>query len=54
MHMGWSVAEDLLCVAEDGTVSVYDIHGVYKRTFSMGQVCGNLVTFSVFIIYSYS
>lgn len=36
--MGWSVTEDLLCVADDGTVMVYDIHGTIKKTLSMGQV----------------
>ena len=36
--MGWSVTEDLLCVADDGTVMVYDIHGTIKETLSMGQV----------------
>ena len=36
--MGWSVTEDLLCVADDGTVMVYDIHGAIKKTLSMGQV----------------
>ncbi|KAM7431220.1 Vacuolar protein sorting-associated protein 16 [Porites harrisoni] len=37
VQMGWSVTEDLLCVADDGTVMVYDIHGVIKKTLSMGQ-----------------
>ena len=36
--MGWSVTEDLLFVADDGTVMVYDIHGAIKKTLSMGQV----------------
>ena len=36
--MGWSVSEDLLCVADDGTVFVYDIHGAIKKTLTMGQV----------------
>ena len=36
--MGWSVSEDLLCVADDGSVFVYDIHGAIKRTLTMGQV----------------
>lgn len=39
--MGWSVTEDLLCVADDGTVLVYDIHGAIKKTLTMGQV-GNM------------
>ena len=36
--MEWSVTEDLLCMADDGTVMVYDIHGAIKKTLSMGQV----------------
>ena len=37
--MGWSITEDLLCVADDGTVMVYDIHGAnIKKTLSVGQV----------------
>ena len=36
--MGWSVSEDLLCVADDGSVFVYDIHGAIKKTLTMGQV----------------
>ncbi|CAH3144699.1 unnamed protein product [Porites lobata] len=32
VQMGWSVTEDLLCVADDGTVMVYDIHGAIKKT----------------------
>lgn len=36
--MGWSVTEDLLCVADDGSVLVYDIHGAIKKTLTMGQV----------------
>ena len=38
VQMGWSVSEDLLCVAEDGSVFVYDIHGAIKKTLTMGQV----------------
>lgn len=37
VQMGWSVTEDLLCVADDGTVLVYDIHGAIKKTLTMGQ-----------------
>ncbi|KAM7431240.1 Vacuolar protein sorting-associated protein 16, partial [Porites harrisoni] len=37
IQMGWSVTEDLLCVADDGTIMVYDIHGAIKKTLSMGQ-----------------
>ena len=38
VQMGWSVSEDLLCVADDGSVFVYDIHGAIKKTLTMGQV----------------
>lgn len=38
VQMGWSITEDLLCVAADGSVLVYDIHGAIKKTLSMGQV----------------
>lgn len=38
VQMGWSVSEDLLCVADDGSVLVYDIHGAIKKTLTMGQV----------------
>lgn len=38
VEMGWSVSEDLLCVADDGSVFVYDIHGAIKKTLTMGQV----------------
>ena len=37
--MGWSITEDLLCMASDGSVSIYDMHGAIKKTVSMGQVC---------------
>ncbi|XP_015764646.1 PREDICTED: vacuolar protein sorting-associated protein 16 homolog [Acropora digitifera] len=37
VQMGWSVTEDLLCVASDGSVSIYDMHGAIKKTVSMGQ-----------------
>ncbi|CAH3028569.1 unnamed protein product, partial [Porites evermanni] len=37
VQMGWSITEDLLCVADDGTVMVYDIRGAIKKTLSMGQ-----------------
>ncbi|XP_020601018.1 vacuolar protein sorting-associated protein 16 homolog [Orbicella faveolata] len=37
VQMGWSVSEDLLCVADDGSVFVYDIHGAIKKTLTMGQ-----------------
>ncbi|XP_031556502.1 vacuolar protein sorting-associated protein 16 homolog [Actinia tenebrosa] len=37
VEIGWSASEDLLCIGVNGSVSVYDIHGDYKRTFSLGQ-----------------
>ena len=55
--MGWSVTEDLLCVADDGTVLVYDIHGAIKKTLTMGQVGNMKMIFSqlqwcTFLAYS--
>ena len=38
VQMGWSVFEDLLCAAEDGTVYVYTIHGDFKRMITTGKV----------------
>lgn len=38
VQIDWSANEELLCIAMDGSVLVYDIHGTYQRTFSMGQV----------------
>lgn len=35
--MGWSDAEDLVCVQDDGLVLIYDMFGHYQHTFSMGQ-----------------
>lgn len=37
VHMGWSDAEQLLCVQQSGDVLVYDMFGAYQRTFNMGQ-----------------
>lgn len=53
--MGWSVTEDLLCVADDGTVLVYDIHGAIKKTLTMGQV-GNMkmIFVSTAVLYIFS
>ena len=36
--MDWSLHEDLICVQDDGSVMLYDIHGQFKRMFSMGAV----------------
>lgn len=35
--MGWSDAEELLCVQDDGRVTIYNMFGQYLHTFSMGQ-----------------
>lgn len=35
--MGWSDNEELICVQDDGLVSIYDMFGNYQHTFSMGQ-----------------
>ncbi|XP_047477267.1 vacuolar protein sorting-associated protein 16 homolog [Penaeus chinensis] len=35
--LGWSRSEDLVCVQEDGAVSLYDMFGTYQHTFNMGQ-----------------
>jgi len=36
IKMGWSNSEELICIAEDGAVYLYDMFGVYKRQFSLG------------------
>lgn len=33
----WSASEELLCIQDDGTVSLYDIFGTYQNSFQMGQ-----------------
>lgn len=35
--ISWSSSEDLVCIQDDGTVLIYDIFGVFKRTLGMGQ-----------------
>lgn len=37
VQMGWSVTDDLLCIAEDGTIYVYTLHGDFKRIITTGQ-----------------
>lgn len=37
VHLGWTVSEDLMCIQEDGTVLIYDIFCVFKRSFSLGN-----------------
>ncbi|KAG7154080.1 Vacuolar protein sorting-associated protein 16-like 2, partial [Homarus americanus] len=37
LSLGWSRSEDLVCVQEDGAVSIYDMFGTYQHTFNMGQ-----------------
>ena len=53
--MGWSITEDLLCVADDGSVLVYDVHGAIKKTLTMGQVSGFIIrtTFDAFCTQIY-
>lgn len=43
IQLGWSSAEDLLCIQDDGSVLIYDMFGAYQHTFSMGQVSVNRV-----------
>ena len=33
----WTSTEDLLCIQDDGTVSVYDLFGTFQNSFQMGQ-----------------
>lgn len=35
--MGWSDAEKLLCIQDDGRVFIYNMFGSHEHTFSMGQ-----------------
>lgn len=35
--MEWSSNEELLCIQDDGSVSVYDIFGSFQNSFQMGQ-----------------
>lgn len=37
LTLGWSDAEELLCVQDDGLVLIYNMFGQYQHTFSMGQ-----------------
>jgi len=36
IKMGWSNVEELVCVAEDGAVYVYDMFGDFKKQFTLG------------------
>ncbi|RWS24568.1 hypothetical protein B4U80_05998, partial [Leptotrombidium deliense] len=36
-YLGWSFDEELLCIQEDGSVSVFDIFGLYKQTFTIDK-----------------
>lgn len=36
IKMGWSEAEYLICVQEDGIVLIYNLFGEYQHRFSMG------------------
>ena len=33
----WTSTEELMCIQDDGTVSVYDMLGTFSRSFHMGQ-----------------
>lgn len=37
LTLGWSDAEELLCVQDDGLVLIYNMFGQYLHAFSMGQ-----------------
>lgn len=37
LTLGWSDAEELLCVQDDGCVLIYNMFGHYLHAFSMGQ-----------------
>lgn len=37
MTLGWSDAEHLLCVQDDGVILIYDMFGHYRHTFGMGK-----------------
>ena len=37
ISLGWSQMEELLCIQRDGSVTLYNMHGAYLYTFSMGQ-----------------
>lgn len=37
LRLGWSSAEELVCVQEDGRILIYDMFGTFIRTFGMGQ-----------------
>lgn len=36
MKIGWSDSEELLCVEENGDVTIFDLFGNFKHKFSMG------------------
>ncbi|XP_034235328.1 vacuolar protein sorting-associated protein 16 homolog [Thrips palmi] len=35
IHVGWSIADDLLCIEDDGSVLRYDLFGNHQHTFSV-------------------
>nr|CAG4649104.1 EOG090X01BU [Scapholeberis mucronata]SVE93461.1 EOG090X01BU [Scapholeberis mucronata] len=37
VSINWSASEELLCIQDDGCVSIYDIFGTYQNSFHMGQ-----------------
>ena len=46
--MGWSVSEDLLSVAEDGTIYVHTLHGELLKLITPGQVLYKLFVCMLF------
>ncbi|XP_011305829.1 vacuolar protein sorting-associated protein 16 homolog [Fopius arisanus] len=41
VDLGWSHQEELLCVQDDGKILLYDLFGVYQRSFDMGNEAKN-------------
>eukprot|EP00457_Paulinella_chromatophora_P001435 gb/GEZN01001437.1/.p1 GENE.gb/GEZN01001437.1/~~gb/GEZN01001437.1/.p1 ORF type:complete len:837 (-),score=141.79 gb/GEZN01001437.1/:524-3034(-) len=39
LQMGWTEREELVCVQEDGTIQMFDLHGNRTGRYSMGEEC---------------
>nr|CAG4641471.1 EOG090X01BU [Eurycercus lamellatus] len=37
ISINWASTEELMCIQDDGTVSIYDIFGTFQNSFHMGQ-----------------
>lgn len=37
LQVGWSISDELVCVQDDGRISLYDMFGTFIRLFSMGK-----------------